>query len=153
MYEISEITIDMIKDGEKFLFTRSAKPASAKTGEIKKDENQQAQTPEPEASWTMSNGKEGNSAELNTILAQLSDLRCFEFFADKKKEDFSSPIYTITLKGKKDYILSIYEKKGEAPKGDDKMYPAVSSENAYPFWLNSYVIGVVMKKPENLLNK
>lgn len=147
--EISEITIDMIKEGKKFLFTRTAIPVPAKTIESKKDENQQ--TPEPEVIWKMPDGKEGNSPELNTILAQMADLRCFEFFDNKKKEDFNSPIYTIKLKGKKDYTISIFEKSGEVPKGDDKMYPAVSSENSYPFWLNSYVTDSIMKKPENLL--
>lgn len=158
--EISEIAIDMIKDGKKFLFTKSVKSALAKSLDVKKDEKQPpvqpGQASEPETTWTMPDGKEGNSVELNAILAQLAELRCDEFIEGKKKEDFNAPIFTVKLKGKKDYVLSIYEKIGVAPKdaeGEPEKYPAVSSENSYPFLLNSYSVNTIMKKPEDLLKK
>lgn len=158
--EISEISVDMIKDGKKFLFTKAAKPGPAKAVDVKKDEKQPlvppAQTSEAETTWTMSDGKEGNTVTLDAILIQLSDLRCFEFMEGKKKEDLNAPIYTVKLKGKKDYIISIFEKTGDGPKdaeGESEMYPAVSSENPYPFLINSYSVNTLMKKPEDLLKK
>lgn len=158
--EISEIAVDMIKDGKKFLFTKSVKSALEKSLDVKKDETkpagQKEQSPGAETTWTMAGGKEGNATELNAILGQLSDLRCEEFLDGKKKEDFNNPIYTLKLKGKKDYILSIFEKTGEVPKSEDgepEKYPAISSENTYPFLLNGYSINTLMKKPEDLLKK
>lgn len=158
--EISEIEVDEIKDGKNFLFTKAAKPAPVKAVDVKKEEKeppvQPAQTPEAETTWTMQDGKEGNTITLDAILMQLSDLRCFEFIEGKKKEDFNDPIYTIKLKGKKDYVLSIFEKAGGEPKGaegESEMYPAISSENPYPFLLNSYSVNNLMKKPEDLLKK
>jgi hypothetical protein len=159
--EISEITIDMIKDGKKFLFAKTAKPAAAattpaKTPESKKDEKQPAPSNEAETTWTMPDGKEGNTATLDALLAQLSDLRCFDFIEGKKKEEFNTPIYTVKLKGKKDYVVSVFEKSGVGPKdaeGESEMYPAVSSENAYPFMINSYTVDALMKKTEDLLKK
>jgi len=152
--EISEIDVDLIKDGKKFLFSKTAKPVPAKAPTVQPA--QPAQTPEAETTWTMPDGKEGNTVTLDAILSQLSDLRCFNFIEDKKIEDFIAPIYTVKVKGKKDYVLSIYEKRGGEPKGaegESDMYPAVSSENPYPFLINSYTVDMLMKKPEDLLKK
>jgi hypothetical protein len=153
--EISEIFINLIKEGKKFQFTKAVKPAEAKKDE-KQPTGQTGQTPEAETTWIMTDGKEGNSGELNTILGQLSDFRCDQFIEGKTKEEFNTPIYVITLKGKKDYILSISEKIGPEPKdgeGEPERYPAVSSENSYPFLLNDYSTSMIMKKPEDLLKK
>lgn len=155
--EISEIAVDMIKDGTKFLFSKTVKPAPVKAPPVQTAQPAQpAQTPEAETTWTMPDGKEGNTGTLDAVLAQLADLRCFDFIEGKKKEDFNAPIYTVKLKGKKDYVISIYEKTGTGAKdaeGESEMYPAVSSENPYPFLLNSYTVDMLMKKPDDLIKK
>lgn len=152
--EISEIAIDMIKEGKKFIFTKTAKPAPVNPANVQPA--QPAQPPEAQTTWTMPDGKEGNTVTLDAVLFQLSDLRCFDFIEGKKKEDFNSPIYTVRLKGKKDYVVSIFEKTGVGPKdaeGESEMYPAVSSESPYPFMINSYSVSTLMKKPEDLEKK
>jgi hypothetical protein len=156
--EISRIEVD--KEGQKHLFTKTAKPvetkAEEKKDEEKKDEPVPPVEPQTETIWTMQDGKEGNKSGLDSLLDQLADLKCDEYIEDKEKEDFKEPVYTIKLKGKKDYILSIYEKFEEKEKGSDtgvEKYPVVSSENPYPFLLSKYTAERLMKKPEDLMKK
>jgi hypothetical protein len=59
----------------------------------------------------------------------LSILSCDEYIEDKAKEDFSSPIYSVSLKGLKEYTISFFDKT-------DNTYPAVSSQNQYPFFMS-----------------
>lgn len=151
--EISEIEVD--KEGQKHVFTKTAKPVETKAEE-KKDEQPTPAEPQTETIWTKKDGKEGNKSQLDSILNQLSDLKCEEYIEDKGKGDFKEPIYTIKLKGKKDYILSIYEKFEKKEKEGDKgveKYPVVSSENPYPFLLTKYTAEGLMKKPEDLMKK
>jgi hypothetical protein len=156
--EISEIEVD--KGGQKHVFTKTAKPVETKAEEKKDEEKKEPQPPpaEPqtETIWTMKDGKEGNKSELDSLLNQLSDLKCEEYIEDKEKGDFKEPVYTIKLKGKKDYILSIYEKFEKKEKEGDtgvEKYPVVSSENPYPFLLTKYTAERLMKKPEDLFKK
>jgi hypothetical protein len=160
--EISEIEVE--KEGKKYLFTKTAKPGDVETKpEIAKKEKGEKEKKEPPTTadqmqtiWTMKDGKEGNKTELDSLLSQLSDLRCDSYLDSKKKEDFNSPIYSIKVKGQKEYVISIYKKLEESIKEDpsskDK-YPVLSSENPYPFLLSTYKAERLMKKPEELLKK
>lgn len=171
--EISEIEFAR-KEGEKYLFTKTAKPAAApedkkdeavdKTEtkpEAKPEDKEKAAAPEPPAEtvWASSDGKEGNKSELDSLLDQLAELKCEEYIEDKTVEDFKEPLFTIRLKGKKDYTLSIYDKLEEPGKKNEEegsgmeKYPVVSSENPYPFFLGKYVVDRMMKKQEDLLKK
>ena len=99
---------------------------------------------------------------MDALINQLTNLSCQEYIEDKTKEDFKAlePIYTLKLKGAKDYVITVFprvEKKAavegeEGPGGDggDK-YPVISSENAYPFYLTSWKAEQLMKKPEDLM--
>ena len=155
---VSEIEVE--KEGKKYVFTKTAKPVEAKTEEAKKEEGKKDEKVPPvektETIWASNDGKEGNKTELDSILDQLSDLRCDQYLDDKKKEDFKEPIYTIKIKGQKEYVLSIYEKHEEPDKegktGSDK-YPVLSSENPYPFLLSTYKAERLMKNPGELLKK
>ncbi len=156
--EVSEIEIE--KEGKKYLFTKTAKPVETKTENAKKEEAKKEEKESPpdktETIWATKEGKEGNKTELDSILNQLSDLRCDGYLDDKKKEDFKEPIYTIKVKGQKEYVLSIYEKLEESDKEEETSsgkYPVLSSENPYPFSLSTYKAERLMKKPEELLKK
>lgn len=153
--EISEIEIE--KEGKKYLFTKTAKPVEIKTENTKKEEKEPpTAADQTETIWTMKDGKEGNKTELDSILSQLSDLKCDSYPDNKKKEDFKSPIYSIKVKGQKEYVLSIYKKLEEPDKEDQSSkdkYPVLSSENPYPFLLSTYKAERLMKKPEELLKK
>lgn len=164
--EISEIQLDK-KEGEKYLFTKTAKPVE--TPEEKKTEDKDKTedkveptapatppTPPTETIWASADGKEGNKSNLDSILNQLADLKCDEYIEDKTPEDFKDPVYTVRLKGKKDYTLFIYEKfekKGKEGESGVEKYPMVSSESPYPFLLSKYAAERLMKKEEDLLKK
>jgi len=156
---VSEIEVE--KEGKKYLFTKTAKPVEAKTEDTKKEEGKKDEkvppTEKTETIWATKDGKEGNKTELDSILNQLSDLKCDSYIDDRKKEDFKEPIYTIKVKGQKEYILSIYAKREESDKEEGKTssdkYPVLSSENPYPFLLSTYKAERLMKKPEELFKK
>jgi hypothetical protein len=141
--EISAIEIS--NPSEKILFTKNVKPV-----EVKANEKMPAgQAPPPaEASWLMTDGQPGNNAELKGIIDQVSQLACEQFIEGKTKDDFKEPIYSVLLKGRKDFILSIYRKAEK-----EINYPVLSSESPYPFLLSSYSAENIMKKPEILKNE
>ena len=139
--EISAIEISSA--AEKILFVKHVKPVEDKANEKKAPG--QVTPPQGEEAWLMADGKPGNNTELNSIIDQTSQLACDQFIDGKTKEDFKEPIYTVLLKGQKDFTLSIY------PKAEKEIsYAAVSSESPYPFLLSSYMAENIMKKPENL---
>ena len=65
------------------------------------------------------------------MLTTLSNLSCDSYIDDRQKEDFTNPTYSIGLKGDREYSLKVFSKIKE----EDDNYPAVSSENKYPFLL------------------
>ena len=97
--------------------------------------------------WLDQDGKKVNENRLNRMITALSKLSCEKYIKDGKKEDFNSPIYTIRLIGLKEYSLSIFEKKDK----NINQYPAVSSENDYPFMLPEYKANNIMLKPDEII--
>lgn len=97
----------------------------------------------PVVPWTTSSGRAAKEEEIDEILRTLSHLECDGFIPGKKKEDFTSPIYSVSLKGRKTYTLSLFEKTGD-------MYPAISSENDYPFVVSEWKVKRIMKDPASL---
>ena len=141
--EISEIDI---KKGEKRLhFIKKVQTVETKP-EDKKGEKKG--TGKEDIEWIAESGETGNKEAINSILDQLSNLSCDKYIENKSKEDLKDPVYTLALKGNKDYSLSLF---GKAEK--DNNYPAISSENPYPFFISSYSAENIMKKPEDLLKK
>lgn len=130
--EVTEIEVE--KDKKKLHFIKKIKPVELNTG--KKEE------------WLTIDKKKANSEEIDSIFNELSKLVCSKYIEDKTKQDFSNPIYTITLKGNKLYSISIFEKIEEKESNE---YPAITSESPYPFILSSYKVDNIMKKPEELI--
>ena len=160
--EISEIEVK--KEAETFLFAKTVKPvetkpeAAAEKPEAGKEEKKEAAPVQPpteqtETIWAAADGKEGNKTELDSLLSQLADLKCDEYLDENNKTVLQEPVYTIRLKGKKDYTLTIYKKMEKEGDGGAEKYPVVSSENPYPFLLSSYKADRLMKKQEDLLKK
>ena len=81
---------------------------------------------------------------MDDVLGTLSELSCEKYIDNRKKTDFTDPICTVVLKGVEDYNLSIYKKSEEK----NTSYPAVSSENEYPFLLYERDAKEIMKKQE-----
>lgn len=145
-FDQSEIQEIHISTGEEaMVFARKEIPV-----EVSVSEEADAQSPPPpeaEMVWQTTDGKEGDETRLSKLLATLSNLKCERYVDDRKKEDFANPIYTLQLKGPQEYMLSIFAKSDK----EAKNYPAVSSENDYPFLIPQWQADNLMKKPEELL--
>jgi hypothetical protein len=98
--------------------------------------------------WENADGKTADRKAVTDILNDLSNLKC-EKYIEGAKEDLKNPIYKIGLQGNKAYELSIFEKKEK----DAREYPAISSENGYPFLLSAWRLDKIMKDPQQLLMK
>ena len=122
------------------------------TADDKAPENQEtegASSPAAKTIWQSSDGKPADPDAINQLLAVLSKLRCDNFIDDKKKEDFTAPIYAVGLRGTREHDLLIYAKLNE----DDGFYPATSSASDYPFNLSAAVAERIMKNPAEMLRK
>ena len=99
--------------------------------------------------WQTKENAKGNDDKINTLLFTLSALKCDGYLSKHKKEDFKEPIFSILLKNKKEYRLSIFAKIND----EDKKYPAITSENDYPFYLTEYQTKKIMLTPQYLIKK
>jgi hypothetical protein len=141
--EITEIRVS--KGEESKIFGRKQVPV-----EIKLDQEAEASSPpatRTETLWETAEGQKADEAKLDRLLTILSNLRCEKYLDDRKREDFTEPIYTVQLSGIQEYSLSIF---GRLDK-DTKAYPAISSVNDYPFLLQEQQANDIMKDPEELL--
>lgn len=125
----------------------------APTPEMEKAEEGQTepekQNPTEEEAWVLPDGKQAEKGEIDSIISDLAELRCDEFLGKKRRDTLKDPVYSVIAKGGKDYMLQIFAKQ----KKKDGKYPAVSSENPYPFLLPIYQAEQIMKKPDELLKK
>ena len=122
--------------------------------EMKKEQTEEETEPETpvpteEEAWVLPDGKQGEKGEIDAIISELAELKCDNFMAKRRLDDLQNPIYIVTAKGGKDYTLQIFAKQEK--KGGK--YPAVSSENSYPFLLPVYQAEQIMKKPAELVKK
>lgn len=146
-FDKDEITaIEIGQAGAKVLFVKNIKPLEVKAAENKAPG--QAAPPAPEESWLMADGKPGNGSALSAIIDSASQLTCEQFSDGKTGGDFKEPIYTVLLKGRKDFLLSIFQKAEK-----EISYPALSSECTQPFLLSAYKVENIMKKLELLKNE
>ena len=89
--------------------------------------------PAPEDSspvWLATDGNPAPADAVERLLSQLSHLTCTGYLDDNQTKDFQHPVCTIMLKGEQSYTLSIFEKQAS-----ETSYPAISSQNSYPFTL------------------
>jgi hypothetical protein len=137
-----------ITKGEKsIVFGRQQVPVEVSADEKSEPETQQP--PKTEMVWKSADGKEGDDSKLNRLIGTLSNLQCENYIDGSEKEDYTEPIYSLQLKGEKDYTLSIFPKTDK----DAKNHPAISSENDYPFLLPDHRIKNIMQNPDDLLKK
>jgi len=113
-----------------------------KDGEEKEDKEKPANDGKPKIFWQNADGTPANETDINGLFTAVSKLACNKYITDRKKEDFTSPLYTLTMHGPKTQTLSIFKKENE----DDSDYPAISSDNDYPFLLTQYKADDIMKK-------
>jgi len=141
--DIQEFNVN--KAQQSLAFTRTQVPVEVNTQDDAK--TGAAEPPAPKAAWQAANGQPVDEPAVNQLLNTLSNLRCEKFIDDRKKEDLTTPLFTIELKGGQEYKLSIFPKTAE----NDPNYPAVSSGSDYPFELTTSQAERIMKEPTALL--
>jgi hypothetical protein len=135
--DIVEITLK--KGDDTLTIVKATAPVSVDITTQKEGEPEQA---EP-AKWIIQGGKPVKQKEVDEIVSTISNLDCDDFIEDKRKDDYKSPVYTITLKGAGTYSLSLFEEK-------DSRHPAVSSQSEYPFLLSERKATKIMKDLNSL---
>ena len=142
---IREILVTKDKQSVKFV----KKEASGGAGSVQTPAISSLPASEIKMVWQTIDGKKGDDAGLDRLIATISDLRCEKYLDNSRKEDLKNPIYTLKLKGVKEYSLSIFAKTDK----DEKSNPAISSENDYPFLLPAWQGENIMVSPDELLEK
>ncbi|MBN1165226.1 MAG: DUF4340 domain-containing protein [Candidatus Krumholzibacteriota bacterium] len=99
---------------------------------------------QPQSGWQTEDGRDADEQVVNRILNSLANLKCDGYIEDKTKEDFSAPIFTLSVFGEGEVTLSIFEMENEK-------YPAISSQNDYPFYLPKWRAEQLIKKPDEVL--
>ncbi len=111
-------------------------------------DNQETAEPEGEEAetlvWQNSRGEAVPKNAVEALLDHLSTLKCQSFITERKKTDFSNPVYSVTLTGVETHTLSIFEKESE----DADRHPAISSKTGEPFYLSAYKAKNIMKPIE-----
>ena len=144
-FDSSEISqVEILAGGKTYQFVKSTKKADP--GQDKEGKPLPAVE---EVVWLSKDGIEGDKSKIDSYINRLSNLTCSEYIADKKPEDFKNPELTITLKGNRDYSISIFPKVNK----DDTNIPAVSSETPYVFMLSSHVADNFTKDVQGLVEK
>ena len=153
-FDKNEITaLKLNSEANKQKFTKILIPVAeepkeeSQQGETQTEKPEEKPTVPTEETWTLPDGKIGKKSEIDSLLSQLSDLRCDEYIEDKNKGELTDPIYSVSLTGVKEYTLKIFKKQ----EGENGKYPVESSENAYTFLLSTSAAERIMKKPEDLL--
>lgn len=129
--------------GDQQSLTLNKTPASVVV-EGTQTENKTEATPEVnEPVWQATDGRPVDETVVRQILTTASKLRCEKFITDRPKDEFTSPLYTLKLKGVQEYSLSIFAKTAEK----DTSYPAVSSGSNDAFLLSDSQVDRLMKDP------
>ena len=140
---IGLVKIEAGEDSEAF----KKEAAASAPGDADQKEKPAAGNSDGKPQWTDAGGEAADAVKINSLISSLVDLKCEKYLEGKTKADLSDPVYSITLKGAKDYTLSLY---AEIKEGDESFFPAVSSENDYPFLLSQWRSENIMKKPSDL---
>jgi len=132
---------EVIKDQQSLILNKTQAPMVVEGTQAKK---QTEAAPEAnKVEWQAVDGRPVDEAVVQQILDTVSNLRCEKFINDRGKDGFSSPLFTLRVKGPQDYSLSIFAKAAEK----DTDYPAVSSGSNYAFLLSGSQVDKIMKDP------
>ncbi len=104
---------------------------------------------EPPPPWQTENGRAADEQVIINMLNTLTNLKCDKYIDGSIKEDFVDPIFTLEVQmdGTGPLTLDVFEKQ------EDNKYPAVSSQNDYPFLLSEWQVKRFMKKPDEVIVK
>lgn len=147
-FNISDIKeIKIHKDKQDLALVLKQAPVDTKSD--KKDTIPETGIQKTKDKWQTTDNQDCDDEKIALFLSTLSDLKCDTYINEKEKDDFQSPIYTVILKGAKEYRLSIFDKIND----DLKKHPAISSENKFPFSLSDYQVKKIMLAPKDIIIK
>ena len=132
---------------DKKTITLTQKQISEQEGKKKDIPDKTSEKPETTIVWQDADGKKVDKERINSLLSFLNRLQCETYITDEKKDDLKNPTYAVVVKGDKEYSLSVFAKKEK----DAKTYPAISSENEYPFLLSNSQMDTIKTKIHELL--
>jgi hypothetical protein len=141
--DIREITLTK----DKSTMILSQKQISEQKGNKKDKPGKTSKESETKIVWQDAEGKKKDKEKVKSLLSFLNRLKCETYINDAKKDDFKNPTCAVALKGDKEYSLSVFAKKDK----DAKTYPAISSENAYPFLLSDSQGDSIKSKIEDIM--
>ncbi len=140
-FEVKDVRkIVITKNGRPETFTRveTVAPAPDPTSEEAAKEKPAA---EKTPLWKRSNDDKIDIEKVNRFLSTLEGLECDRYIYGRKKADLKNPIFSVTLEGTRNHTLHLFEARDKA--GEN--FPAVSSQNDYPFELVKYRAEDIMK--------
>ena len=129
--------------GDQQALTLNKAPAPVVVEGIQTEEKTESTPAANEPVWQSADGRPVDETVLQQILTTASKLLCEKYITDRRKDEFTSPLYTLQLKGAREYSLSIFAKTAEK----DTNYPAVSSGSDYAFLLSESQVERIMKDP------
>ncbi|RZB37572.1 MAG: hypothetical protein SRB2_01116 [Desulfobacteraceae bacterium Eth-SRB2] len=141
--DIREITLT--KDKKTMIL--SQKQVSEQEGKKKDKKGKTSKEPEIKIVWQDAEGKKVDKEKVESLLSVLNRMECESYINDVKKDDLKNPTCDVVMKGNKEYSLSVFAKKDK----DAKTYPAISSENEYPFLLSDSQVDTIKTKIDELL--
>jgi hypothetical protein len=141
---IREITLTK----DKKTITLTQKQILEQEGKKKDKPDKTSEKPETQIVWQDAEGKKVDKEKVESLLSVLNRMECETYINDVKKDDLKNSAYAVALKGDKEYSLSVFAKKDK----DAKTYPAISSENEYPFFLSDSQVDKIKSKIDGLMN-
>ncbi len=140
--DVSEI---ILTSGEKnFHITRGATPVDVNLTNDSAEKDKEAPPPPESPKWMTKDGRAVKEKEIDTLIKTLSALKCDEFLEGKKKEDYQTPSFTVSLKGAKNYEFFLYDKQ-------NTKFIGASSENNYPFLISEWTAKKISLDLDDLL--
>jgi len=124
------------------LITRSQTPVAVAPG----TQDKPAVDPAPQPHWQTSEGLKLDAAKIKNLLNTLARLNCDKYLYDQAKEALQEPIFTLVLQGLQEYTLTLYARQNP----ETGPYPAISSENAFPFLLPENRVKEIMVPLDDL---
>jgi hypothetical protein len=124
--QVEEVHIS--KQDAQGVYTREK---NSKTGSEKTSDGDATEMKAADPIWRNAAGDIVEKDKITKLIDDFSSLKCRAFIYDRKKSDFTKPIAGAAFKGAETYTLQIFEQLEK----DASEYPAVSSQNDYPFLL------------------
>jgi hypothetical protein len=146
-YEKSDIKgLTIAKGKQSLTLTRKEVLQEKETPSGEKKEEQKPQT---KSQWMDSNGTVAREAIVESLINDLSRLKCNDYLEDSARDSLNNPTWTVTLNSENgDHTLSVFNKESE----ESIEFPAISSGTPYAFILNKSRVEKFEKDINQLLS-